>query len=534
MMKNAIILSARKEKDSEIPYPLLRYNDKENLLDRTISILREYGIEHITIVTGYKYEMFESYRSKDVDIIMNPDYEFTGSMSSLAACENIVDDDFLLIESDTFFEKEIISGLQSVTSGNCLAITEESGSGDECYVETKNGFITKISKDIHRVRRFEGELIGISRISIETYRKMVGEWKTCSNPLMNYEYVFMDVTDAIDRRSLFFKNLIWGDVDCNEDFLRLKKTIYRALQKKENPYDEENLKIHLHNIFPNKDITRVNIEQIGGMSNKNFRIDWENESYVLRVPGNGAEEMVERNNEEFNAIEASRMGINPEINYFNPKTGIKLAKYINGAETLNAATVQRHDNMRQIAQIYKTLHGSHIRLKNEFNIFHEILKYKRLIRNVEAQMYSGWKNVESQVLGLEFYLNSLGVDLKPCHNDGLYENFIKDLNGKIYLIDWEYSGMNDPMADFAALFLEADFKKENEEYILNIYFENNIPQNTRIKILCYQILWDYLWAQWTVIKEKKGDEFGSYGQDRFNRAKNNLNLLKQYINNEKE
>ena len=106
-----------------------------------------------------------------------------------------------------------------------------------------------------------------------------------------------------------------------------------------------------------------------------------------------------------------------------------------------------------------------------------------------------------------------------------YENFIKATDGTIYLIDWEYSGMNDPMADFAALFIEAGFERENEDYILDKYFDGNIPFTAREKILCYEILWDYLWAQWTVIKEAKGDDFGTYGLDRYNRAIKNLKNL---------
>lgn len=99
------------------------------------------------------------------------------------------------------------------------------------------------------------------------------------------------------------------------------------------------------------------------MSNKNFRVNIGDKSFVLRVPGNGSEGMVERTNEEFNAIEACKMGVNPEIRYFNAKTGIKLADFVENAETLNAATIQRHDNMKKIAKIYQTIHGSHIRLK---------------------------------------------------------------------------------------------------------------------------------------------------------------------------
>lgn len=525
-MSTAIILSARKERDSHIPFPLKEFTEGICLIDRTLTILRENGYRKIIIVAGYHSEMFDRYKSDDISVIVNKDYEYTASMGSLALCKNLVDEDFLLVEGDTFFEKCVVEKLSALNSGNCIAMTEESGSGDECFVETRCGFITKITKDRHRVCNFEGEMIGVTRISLPTFRKLVDAWETATNPYLNYEYLLMDVTEVLERPYIRFKNVIWGDVDCEEDFRKLQNVTYRALRRKENPFDRENLQSHLKTIFPGKDISSAEIIQIGGMSNKNFRINFEGKSYVLRVPGNGSEGMVERANEEYNALQSCRLGVNPEIRYFNADTGIKLADYVENAETLNAATIQRHDNMRKIARIYQTVHNSHIRLKNEFNIFREIEKYDILMDRAGACMYSGWETIRPAVMALEEHLNTLGVDLKPCHNDALYENFIKASDGTVYLIDWEYSGMNDPMADFAALFIEAGFEKENEDYILEKYFNGSVPESARKKILCYQILWDYLWAQWTVIKEAKGDDFGSYGIDRFHRAITNLDKLK--------
>lgn len=526
-MKTAIILAARREKESEIPYPLKAFAPDLCLLDRTIGILRDLHFSNILIVVGYKAEMFRKYEADDVTLIVNKDYEFTASMGSLALAKDYVKEDFLLIESDTFYERRLIEQLAARTEGNCLSMTEESGSGDECFMETKNGFVTKITKDRHRVCHFEGEMIGVSRITLDTFEMLVNAWEHASNPYLNYEYLLMDVTEPLDRPVIVLKNLIWGDVDCEKDFKKLHNVIYPRLRRRENPFDHDNLIMHLHNIFPDKDVSTAEIIQIGGMSNKNFRVNFEDKSYVLRVPGNGSEGMVERTNEEFNAIEACKMGVNPEIRYFNAKTGIKLADFVENAETLNAATIQRHDNMKKIAKIYQTIHGSHIRLKNEFNIFQEIEKYDQLIQKANATMYDGWEKVRPQVMALEGYLNELGVELCPCHNDALYENFIKAMDGTIYLIDWEYSGMNDPMADFAALFIEADFTKENQDYILDKYFNGNIPVNVFQKILCYMILWDYLWAQWTVIKEAKGDDFGTYGRDRYERAIMNLKKIRK-------
>lgn len=526
-MRTAVILAARKEHDSEIPYPLIPFADGISLMDRNFSILKDCGYNKIYVVSGYRYDLFQQYQGDGISIIQNKDYEFTSSMGSLALCKNFINEDFLLVEGDTFFERKVAEQLSQISEGNCIAMTEESGSGDECFIETKHGFVAKITKDRHRVCNFEGEMMGITRISKKTFNKLISAWENASNPYLNYEYLLMDVTETVDRPCIFFKNVIWGDVDCKEDFKKLQNVIYRKLKRKENPFDEENLRAYLRVIFGNCDISKAEITKIGGMSNKNFKVTIESKSFVLRVPGNGSEGMVERSNEEFNALEACKLGVNPPIRYFNPLTGIKLTDFVENAETLNAATIQRHDNMRKIAAIYRKVHNSHIRLKNEFNIFQEIEKYDQLMKKAGVSMYEGWKKVRPRVMALEGYLNSLGVDLKPCHNDALFENFLKAPNGTIYLIDWEYSGMNDPLADFAALFLEAGFEKENEDYILKKYYDGEIPHATYEKILCYQILWDYLWSQWTVIKEAKGDDFGTYGIDRFNRAVSNLKRLNQ-------
>ena len=281
---------------------------------------------------------------------------------------------------------------------------------------------------------------------------------------------------------------------------------------------------YLQQIFAEAKPSDFVINRVGGMSNFNYKVQYREKSYVLRIPGNGAEGMVERENEELNSMLAQTMGIHPTIEYFNRKTGVKLVDYIENAETLNSISIQNKDNLQQIATIYRTLHNSRVRERNDFNIFHEIDKYNFLMEKTGAKMYDG-NGGYIQVIALEHRLNQMGVELKPCHNDGVPENFIKDANGKIYLIDWEYSGMNDPVAELAALFLESEFSKENKDIVLNHYYEGTIPSDLQERLLIYQVLWDYLWSQWTVIKEAKGDDFGGYGRMRYERAMKNLQLL---------
>ena len=529
-MSTAVILAARKERESEIPYPLRKFVTGEsstNLLERTISILSELHYEHIYIVVGYKKELFKKYNKDNVKLVYNKDYAFTSSMGSLSVVEPYINEDFVLIESDTFYEKKVLEQLTETKYDTCFSITEESGSGDEAFVQTKNGFIEKVCKDRHQILHIDGEMIGLTKISLAKLHDMCRLYESASNKKVNYEYLLLDCTREIDRPFIRFRNLIWGEVDNEKDFHNLQDVIYRRLQRKENPYDRENLYSHLRTIFPNEKIDdNWLIEQIGGMSNKNFKVTTpKGVEYVLRVPGFGAEGMVERSNEDVNSMLACKMGLSPDIVYFNDETGIKLTAFVHNAETLNSGTIQRMDNMKQIANIFKKLHHSKVRFANEFNIFHEIVKYEHLLAKTDGKMYDGYETVQERVMGLATYLNELGVEICPTHNDLVPENFLRDENNKVWLIDWEYSGMNDPMADFAALFLESNFSEDNIDYVLTEYYDGNIPTNAKLKITIYQILWDYLWAIWTVIKEAQGDDFGNYGPMRYHRAINNLDKI---------
>ena len=282
----------------------------------------------------------------------------------------------------------------------------------------------------------------------------------------------------------------------------------------------------LGEIFPGKDVSGAEIVRIGGMSNKNFRIGLGGKRYVLRVPGNGSEGMVDRRNEEYNALVGCRLGVNPAIRYFDSRTGIKLADYVDRAETLDAVSIRRRDNLRKVADVYGRIHRSPEPLNNAFNLFREIEKYDLLVQKNHAVMYEGWDTFKPRVMALEQRLSRLGAELCPCHNDAVPENFIKAPDGTLYLIDWEYSGMNDPMADFAALFLESGFPEEDRACFLDTYYPYAVPPHAGERILCYEILWDTLWAQWTVIKEACGDDFGDYGIGRFRRALCNFDKLK--------
>ena len=131
--------------------------------------------------------------------------------------------------------------------------------------------------------------------------------------------------------------------------------------------------------------------------------------------------------------------------------------------------------------------------------------------------YANYEAVREEVFSLEKRLADLGVDRKSCHIDLVPENFIESPQGRLYLIDWEYSSMNDPMWDLAALFLESEFTRQEEEAFLSHYESEQTPVS-REKIAIYKILQDTIWSLWTVYKEEQGADFGDYGVNRYQRT----------------
>lgn len=523
-ISSAVILAAGKKDIFEKPVSFLDLEEGK-ILDRTINILKNNGIEEIAIVTGYKSEYFEGYcKDNKIKLIKNDKYRWTGTMYSLATVKDFIKGDFLLLENDIIFEERAIEQLLKDKNRDCMLITSESGSGDEALVEIRNGYIYKMSKDIHQFNKIDGEMIGISKISYKVFNKMLELFDNNKNPYLNYEYALMDI--ARDYKVGYIKpdNLVWTEIDNEEHYQRAIKYIYPKLKRKEQEVKINNIKDMIAKSLGITHQEVKSIDPVGGMTNKNFKVNIGNEDYILRIPGNGTEEMISRYSEKYNSLVANELNIDTEILYFNEYNGLKISKYIQKAETINPKTAKREDNMKLVTNILRKLHNSEVKFESKFDVFNKIDEYEILLKECNGKNFDDYIVVKEKVVALNKILEEVGVDNVPCHNDTVAENFVKD-DERMYLIDWEYSGMNDPMWDLAAHCLECDFSEDEEELFLNLYFEGNVEEKYRKKILIYKICQDFLWSIWTNIKEAKGDDFGTYGQDRYNRAKENLKKI---------
>jgi CTP:phosphocholine cytidylyltransferase involved in choline phosphorylation for cell surface LPS epitopes len=503
----------------EKPKALLRVKG-EILIERQIRQLQEAGISEIIVVVGYMAEKFMYLNEKyGVKIVFNEDYNRYNNTSSVIRIINELSDTYLC-SSDNFFSENVF--IESPKDSYYSALYSDGETGEYCLTTDEKNNIVDVKVGgcdswymvghVFFNKEFSEKFREIMKKEYNRKETRLGYWEDVYvryinelPPMKIHRYMPHDIEefDSLDELRRFDKEYI------NNTGCKMFQNICSILKCEE------------------KDIYEIDVLK-KGMTNCSFAFSCRKNSlkYVYRHPGAGTERLVNRDNEQYALHVAREIGLDKTFVYMHPTEGWKISVYIENVETLNSTSIQRHDNMDKIVDIYRRLHHTNLQLKTTFNIFHEIDKYDKLIEQTGATMYEGWELVRNQVMDLKNRLDCLGIDLHPCHNDAVAENFIKAPEGTIYLIDWEYSGMNDPMADFAALFLESSFTPENQNYIISNYYDGIIPDGTFEKIQYYQILWDFLWAQWTIIKEANGDDFGTYGIDRFHRGILNLQKLR--------
>lgn len=519
-LHTAVILAAGKNEFFDCPTGLLKVGEIP-LVERLMRMLTAQGIDDIYIVTGYRKEMYEQYfEGRAVTLVNNPRYKWNGTMESLSMVKDLVTDDFLLLESNLIFEETAVQTLMESDEANQLILTAPSGSRDEAFVELdgqQNLF--RISKDIHQLNRIDGEMIGVSRISLTLYRKMLEYFQDNQNPMLNYEYVIENIGRIYQIRGVMMDDMAWTVIEDRDLYRRAEELIYPRILKREKLRRENHARETFSRCMGIEEEKLEDFRISGGMTNTNFYVRAEGKEYILRIPGACTDIMIDRKSERHNSALASDLGINVPTLYFDAGTGVKVTQYLPDAVTLNGKSARLEMNIRRSSGLLRNLHHSEMRMYQDFSVEREYEKYKELIRKTEAVVYPEFQEMDQAFYCLMERLKRIGTEHLPCHNDLVPENLILDAAGRMYLIDWEYSGYNDPMWDLASHLLESEFTREEEELYLQYYFEGTAPEKEKEKIQIYKILQDILWAAWTMAKEARGENFGAYGRDRLKRGK---------------
>ena len=268
------------------------------------------------------------------------------------------------------------------------------------------------------------------------------------------------------------------------------------------------------------------ITRMGGLTNRTYKVETDDKSYMVRLPGEGTEEIIKRADEKVSTELACKVGIDAELYFFDDMTGVKVSEYIENSETLSPERMREEENIKRAAAIFKILHTSGEDTKVPFDVIDMAETYENFILKNGGFMYDDYADVKAYIDDVKTnYLKN--VTFVPCHNDALCENWI--LQGdRMYLIDWEYAGMNDPMWDLADVSLEAEYAEEMDAIFLDAYFGRTATAEEWKAFQINKVLIDYLWSLWGKTRAVyDGEELEQYAKDRWTRLKVSMKKLEE-------
>jgi thiamine kinase-like enzyme len=147
--------------------------------------------------------------------------------------------------------------------------------------------------------------------------------------------------------------------------------------------------------------------------------------------------------------------------------------------------------------------------------------YLGMANKLSARIPDGYEEVQNRAEAVRGALSAHTLPVAPCHCDPLAENFL-DTGTRMVIIDFEYSGNNDPMWDLTDLSVEAEFDHEQDRALLNAYFDGQPPAFDLGRMVLYKAMCDFLWTLWGVVQhanENPADDFWAYAVNRLDRCR---------------
>ncbi len=270
------------------------------------------------------------------------------------------------------------------------------------------------------------------------------------------------------------------------------------------------------------DAGSAKIERLGGLTNLVFRVSDGAQVWCLRLPGAGTEEYINRADEAQAAREAAKATVSPEVIYADAESGIMVSEFIDGAVTMTPEEfAARQGSPGRAGEAFRMLHDSGAKFNFRFELFSMIDEYLGILSGKTVDLPEGYHDVLADSGAVRKALEAHPLPSAACHCDPLCENFL-DTGTRMWIVDWEYSGMNDPMWDLGDLSVEGGFSPAQDEEMIQAYFGGDPRPDERGRIIIYKAMCDLLWTLWGLIQhanDNPADDFWAYSVGRFERCK---------------
>ena len=514
IIKNAVILAAGYgirmiPINIEIPKGLI-YIEGETLIERLIKQLHEVDIREITVIVGYMKSEYEYLTYKyGVKLVENDDFMIKNNLHSLSLVKHKINNTYI-IPCDIWCKE------------NQFCLDEQ----DSWYMirdTIENNSNVKINKDNELIRtqniENESSMIGISYISKDIKDRLINRL-TELDQNEEYDNCFWEEALFEDNKMIVKPKIVDNDevyeINTYEE-LRQIDSKSQSLNNEIITLISKELNVSTHEIY--------NIEVLKkGMTNRSFMFCCKDKKYIMRIPGEGTEKLINRDNEAKVYSLVNEHGISDKLVYINPLNGYKITEYMPNSRTCDAKNI---DDVKACMSVLRNFHNLNLKVSHEFNLFEEIEFYEGL-RNSKKSIFEDYETTKKNVYELKKYIDSQPKEYTLTHIDAIPDNllFYED---KIKMIDWEYASMQDPHVDIAMFAIYSYYDKKEVDTLIDLYFENKCDKATRLKIYCYIAVCGLLWSNWCEYKLAFGVEFGDYLEVQYNYAKTYYEIVMKEI-----
>ncbi|MCM1180017.1 MAG: phosphocholine cytidylyltransferase/choline kinase family protein [Clostridium sp.] len=516
---NAIILAAgygmrTVPLNMEVPKGLLEING-EPLVEHTIKQLHDVGIHDICIIVGYMKEQYEYLIDEyNVELVVNPEYHTKNNLYSLSLAADRISNTYI-IPCDVWCAKNPFDHHELYSWYMINDLVDDNST-------------IRINRKMELVNVKKGTggngMIGISYLTEKTasiVRDRLNQYKR--NP--QYDDSFWEIALCNKNKMLVYANMVsFADV--------IEINTYEQLRDFDSSSNQLN-NAAIHAICDALYVDSLEITDIAvlkkGMTNRSFLFSCRGKKYIMRIPGEGTDQLINRQHESEVYQAICNKEICDNIFYMNPENGYKITEFFENARVCdpgNMADVKRcMDKLREF-------HQNKYVVGHEFDLFKQIDFYERLWDGIPS-IYRDYEQTKTNVFKLKGFVEKYCEQKILTHIDAVPDNFlfIQGNAGQeeIRLIDWEYAGMQDPHVDIAMFAIYSLYEREQVEKLIDAYFEQGCDNEIRIKIYCYIAICGLLWSNWCEYKRKLGVEFGEYSLKQYRYAKQYYKVVQKEL-----
>lgn len=296
-------------------------------------------------------------------------------------------------------------------------------------------------------------------------------------------------------------NTIENFFESSDDFNEVTTTSNFFIDGYEEFFDNIK-KVIKHDVSEISDIAFVN----DGLTNRSFRFKVEDKYYIYRHPGVGTDEYIHREGEAFAEKIAAKYGLDDTFIFVDPVEGWKVSYYIMDSHTLD---YNNETEVTTALQAIKRFHDLQIKGDFDFGIWERALEFHGKINHLGEQQFNDYYELNEKMKRVYELVESDGVEAVLCHCD-FYDPNILFKDGRMYLIDWEYAGNDDPACDLGTFIACSEYSLDDANRIFDIYEGETMSDERRRHFFGYVALSSYYWFEWAIFQESNGSMVGHY------------------------